>query len=85
MPQLSKRFEVGRDIPKVDGMFYFIYFIFFLSVFVMIAAFSPFYHQFPAGENFQIVGNITGQGHLLTTTTSVASVHFSGFKLTTSM
>ena len=53
------RFELGRDILKVDGTLYFI--CFFIKALIFCN-----YLWFLAGENVQIASDITGWQHLLT-------------------
>ena len=58
--RLSIRFEIGRDILKVDGMFYFIYFFlnaFLITLYIMTTVFFTYFHQFPAAKNVQIAIN----------------------------
>ena len=47
--------------------YYFIFYFFSQGVFVMTAFFPTYLHQFVAGENIQVAGNITGRWRLLIT------------------
>ena len=56
--RLLIRFEVGRDILKLDNTFYFIYFL--LKGFWNDHCFSVYLRHFLVGKNVQIAGDIAG-------------------------